>query len=57
MCPYVSNAQVKEYARAIHRGRSRMVGALRQTTWWGPLVVVRKKHFRAKSDVFKTRRI
>ena len=27
----------------MHRGGSRMVGALRQTTWWGPLRRVRKK--------------
>ena len=39
------------------RGGSIMVGALRQTTWWGPLVVVRKKNVCVKSDVFKTRQI
>ena len=39
------------------RGGSRMVGALRHTTWWGPLRRIAQKNFRVKSDIFKTRQI
>ena len=59
LCLLPSNKQIQYNLKVLKniRGGSIMVGALRQTTWWGPLVVVRKKNVCVKSDVFKTRQI
>ena len=42
----VSSTRIQHSNQVCHncRGGSRMVGALKQTTWWGPFVLLRKKN-------------